>query len=81
MVLPFWLAIGHAEKGCGVVGVLEWGAWEDIMLLMYCAMPNCVLFLWTILRERTSVLLMGLSIHLGAKISSFTYHVCLVCCL
>lgn len=21
MVLPFWLAIGHAEKGCGVVGV------------------------------------------------------------
>lgn len=33
------------------------------------------------LRERTSVLLMGLSIHLGAKISSFTYHVCLVCCL
>ena len=47
-VLPFWLAIGHAEKGCGVVGALEWGAWEDIMLLMYCAMPNCVLFLWTI---------------------------------
>lgn len=32
--VAFCHAIGHAGKGCGV-GVLEWGAWEDIMLLIY----------------------------------------------
>lgn len=32
--VAFCRAIGRAGKGCGV-GVLEWGAWEDIMLLIY----------------------------------------------
>lgn len=70
--VAFCRAIGRAGKGCGV-GVGGLGRHYAVDLLG--AMPNCVLFLWTILRKRTSVLLMGLSVHLGAKISSFTYHV------
>lgn len=54
-VLSFWSAVGHAEKGGGVV---EKGALEDIMLLIYggpCLIVLC--------GGRKIVFSMGLSVH------------------
>ena len=63
VVLYFWCAMGLAEES-GVVGMLENGALEDIMLLMYGWGPCLIVLCGPFGGSRISIILMGLSAHL-----------------